>query len=101
MAEGEEGGGALGSYYGSRALRRLVLASKDDAAARRFVDALWVGALKGRCVALHKTHAAKVLAAVVHGGSSVAAKGTRAELKKAVGKVDEWAATFVQEKAKK
>lgn len=89
--------GVLGSYYGSRALRRLVLASQEkQGAATRFVDSLWKEVLQGKCVELHTTHAAKVLAAVVHSGSSTAKKGIVKELKSKVKNVEQWANDFVK-----
>jgi pumilio family protein 6 len=108
QGEGRAGGGAhvLESYWGSRALRRLVLASADGGpageAAARFVAALWSGALKGRCAEFVGTHAAKVLAAVVLGGSAAAKKGAAAELKKCLPKgqtLDGWAQGLLQAKA--
>lgn len=96
-----EDGGLLGSYFGSRAVRRLVLGAADDGAAgkaaARFVEQLWSKALKGRCKALRETHAAKVLAAVLHSGCTAAVKGATAELKKAGTKDPQaWANKFLQ-----
>jgi len=92
----------LESYFGSRALRRVVLASAEDGAsgkaAGRFVDALWKEALKGKCVYFHNTHAAKVVAATLACGRPAVASGAKAELKKAVKDVEGWAKTFVHTK---
>jgi hypothetical protein len=100
--------GLLGSYFGSRALRRIALASslansnqgEGSAAsgqeiAARFVEALWREVMQGRCASLRDTHAAKVIAACVHGGSALATKGIRAELKQAKVDVDLWCEKFV------
>jgi hypothetical protein len=87
----------LEDFFGSRALRRLAVGTaapgREGAAAARAVDALWAGALRGRCAELAGTHAAKILAAVALSGDSAAAKGVAAELKGAVpgGDVAAWA----------
>ena len=92
-----EDGGLLGSYWGSRAVRRLILASSAEGeCASRFVEKLWSDALKGKCKELKDSHGAKVLAAVVHSGCAGAAKGAVAELKKAgEKKPTEWANKFL------
>jgi hypothetical protein len=99
-AEGEEP--LLSSYFGSRALRRLALASAEPGAAgeaaARCVEKVWKAALKGRCAELAGSHAAKVLAAVLECGSSVAKGEAKKELAKAMpgGKLKTWAAQFSQ-----
>lgn len=100
--EGEEGGSAaaaepvLSHFFGSRALRRLLLASGDGGAAgtaaAAFAAKLWRGALAGQCAQWVDTHAAKVLAALLHCGDAGVAKAARAELAPLVpGGLDEWA----------
>ena len=96
-----ENGGLLGSYFGSRAVRRLVLGAADEGAsgkiAKRFVEQLWSKALKGECKTLQEGHAAKVLAAVLHSKCPVAVKAATAELKKAGTKdPSAWADKFLQ-----
>lgn len=100
-AGGQEAGEeepALSHFFGSRALRRLVLASTCDdapaaAAAAEFVGKLWRGVLRGRCAPWVHTHAAKVLAALPKCGEpSVRAEAAK-ELAAAVpGSLDDWAA---------
>lgn len=97
----EEDSGVLGSYFGSRVVRRLVLSSTEEGPAgkiaARFTRALWEKALKGKCKTLHTSHAAKVLAAVVHSGVAKVVKEATAELKKAGEKdVSAWALSFLQ-----
>ncbi|KAL4527235.1 hypothetical protein Ndes2437A_g02409 [Nannochloris sp. 'desiccata'] len=74
----EENSGVLGSYFGSRVVRRLVLSSTEEGLAgkiaQRFTQALWEKALKGKCKKLRVSHAAKVLAAVVHSGMKLAVR---------------------------
>ena len=54
----------LEDYYSSRAVRSLVLLSRQPGPAGetacRFVAGLWAGALKGRCTLWVGTHGAKV-----------------------------------------
>lgn len=97
----EENSGVLGSYFGSRVVRRLVLSSTEEGLAgkiaQRFTQALWEKALKGKCKKLRVSHAAKVLAAVVHSGVAKVVKEATAELKKAGEKdVTAWALSFLQ-----
>jgi pumilio family protein 6 len=97
----EENEGVLGSYFGSRVVRRLILSSSEDGPAgkiaQRFTQELWNKALKGKCKQLHESHAAKVLAAVVHCGVAKVVKEATAELKKAgVKDVQGWATTFLK-----
>ena len=69
--EGEDTGTEsvlLCSYFGSRAVRRVVLAGAVEPAAQRFTEKLWNRVLKGRCKELYESHGAKVIAAVVHSG---------------------------------
>lgn len=81
----EEGEPLLESYFGSRAVQRIVQASEEEGpagdAAGRFVDLLWSKALKGRCAALHGTHAGRVVQAVAECGRPAAAAGAKKELK--------------------
>lgn len=89
----------LQNFFGSRALRRLVLASKDEGragnAAQRFVKLLWDRALKGRCAELHASHAAKILGAVVLSACPAVSNVAVLELKKCgVADVPAWADTF-------
>ncbi len=91
-----EDGGLLGSYFGSRAVRRLVLSADEGGAARRFTEKLWAQALKGKAKTVKDSHAAKVLAAVVAAGGA-AGKAAAAELKKAgVKDVQAWSNKFLQ-----
>jgi pumilio family protein 6 len=97
----EENSGLLGSYFGSRVVRRLILSSSEEGEtgkiAQRFTQALWDKALKGKCKQLHESHAAKVLAAVVHSGVAKVVKEASAELKKAgVKDAQAWANKFLQ-----
>lgn len=86
----------LTHFYASRALRRLVLCGGDSAGA--FSTLLWERVLRGNCSKLSKSHAAKVVAAVVVvAGGEIAAEtrtGIESELKKCVagGDVKAWAA---------
>ncbi len=100
--EEEEGGQqqqepVLPHFFGSRALRRLVLASNDGGAAGEAVAAfagkLWRGALAGSCKQWVDTHAAKVLAAVLHCGDAATKQAAAKELKPLVKgcSLDEWA----------
>ena len=86
----------LTHFFGSRALRRLVLASCADdasgASAAAFVGKMWVGVLEGRCQHWIDTHAAKVLAALLECGDAhvrVAAAQEMAALMP--GTVNQWA----------
>lgn len=109
--EGEEP--LLVHYFGSRALRRLVLSSAAPAAgagaeqgadagaaealATRCVEALWAeGGLRGSCKRWVGGHAAKVLAALVKCGSESVRREAAKELAPLVApqKVDEWAERF-------
>ena len=58
------GESALDHFYASRALRRLVLAGREEGpggeAARAFTTCFWRDALKGRCKLLLCKHSAKV-----------------------------------------
>jgi pumilio family protein 6 len=105
-ADGEGGGEeaqepVLTHFFGSRALRRLLLASgADDASGRlaaAFAGKLWLRVLKGRCKELVGTHAAKVLAALLQCGAADVKKQAAKELQAAVpGSLDEWAAGLTQ-----
>ncbi|KFM22722.1 Pumilio-like protein 24 [Auxenochlorella protothecoides] len=92
----------LESWHGSRALRRLALQGSEarggeESAPRRFVAALWRGALRGRCAEWASTHAAKVLAAVYAGAGPEDRAEIEAELGGVVekGDVGAWAARFL------
>lgn len=89
----------LESFFGSRALRRLVQrAAEPDAypAVPRFLAALWRGALQGRCGDWFDSHAAKVLAAVLEHAASETRPEIEAELRERVpdGDVPAWARQF-------
>jgi hypothetical protein len=82
VADAADGAGddpALSNFHATRALKRLALAHPPAA------DALWKSALAGKAATLINGHAAKVVAAVVKGGSDGTRKAAAAELKKAVG----------------
>lgn len=86
----------LSHFFGSRALRRLVLASGESgasgAAATAFTSKLWSGALQGMCKTWVNTHAAKVLAAVVQHGDAATKRAAVNELQPLVkGSLEEWA----------
>lgn len=78
-------GEVLESYFGSRAIRRIVLASNGTTTcgAHRFTERLYDEVIKGKAAKLKKTHAGKIIAALVVCGCGAVAKGVRAELKKA------------------
>jgi pumilio family protein 6 len=89
----------LSNFFGSRALRRLVLASGDGgpsgAAAAAFTQKLWSGALQGRCTQWVDSHAAKVLAALLQCGDAAVKKEAAAELRplvKGSSSLEEWSA---------
>ena len=73
----------LEDYFGSRAIRRIVLASKESAVAQRFTMQLYKKVVKGKAATLKETHAAKIVAGLVICGCDSVAKAVRAELKKA------------------
>jgi pumilio family protein 6 len=90
----------LTHYFGSRALRRLVLAASSEgaegAAARAFAEQLWQQALQGQCKQLVGGHAEKVLAGLLHCGVQSVEQAAAAELKPLVGgDVQQWAAKFL------
>lgn len=87
----------LSHYFGSRALRRLVLAAGEGgAAAAACTRKLWSGALQGRCKDWVDTHAAKVLAALMHCGDAATQAAVAKELKPLVqGSLEEWAARLI------
>ena len=106
--EEQEGGQpaepVLSHFFGSRALRRLVLASNDGgaagAAAGAFAGKLWRGALAGRCKQWVDTHAAKVLAALLHCGDAATKQAAAKELAPLVqGSLDEWADSLTAKRA--
>eukprot|EP00878_Enallax_costatus_P018010 GHUV01018936.1.p1 GENE.GHUV01018936.1~~GHUV01018936.1.p1 ORF type:complete len:698 (+),score=293.25 GHUV01018936.1:365-2458(+) len=89
----------LTHYFGSRHLRRLLLAGSSQGAdgegARAFAQQLWAGALKGQCKQLVGTHAEKVLGAVLLCGVPAVVQEARAELQELVGPdAMAWAAKF-------
>ena len=103
--EGEKPTHALTDFYASRALKHFALLAVDDGpapapgvdAARAGVRALWTDALSGRAAGLVKGHAAKVVAAVwvglkADGNADSELAAAKAELGKAVGDVEAWAA---------
>lgn len=106
--EAEEGGQqqqepVLPHFFGSRALRRLVLASNDGGAAGEaaaaFAGKLWQGAVAGSCKQWVDTHAAKVLAALLHCGDAATKQAAAKELKPLVkGSLDEWADRLTSKK---
>ena len=79
----------LVSYFGSRALRRLVLASCEEGeggeGAKAFVELMWKKGLQGQCSSWVGTHADKVLAALVHCGVGEVAAAAAEELGPLVG----------------
>ncbi|PRW61613.1 pumilio-like protein 24 [Chlorella sorokiniana] len=94
----------LSHFFGSRALRRLVLASSDGGAAGEaaaaFAGKLWRGALAGQCKQWVDTHAAKVIAAVLHCGDAATKQAAAKELKPLVKgcSLDEWADRLTSKK---
>ena len=102
-SSGEAAGAAeplLTHYYGSRALRRLLLAAGSDgdegAAARAFAEQLWQQVLQGQCRALVGGHAEKVVAALLHCSVGAVEQAVAAELEPLVGgDVQQWAAKFL------
>jgi pumilio family protein 6 len=90
----------LTHYFGSRALRRLVLAAsskgEEGAAARAFAEQLWHQALQGQCKHLVGGHAEKVLAGLLHCSVPSVEQAAAAELKPLVGgAVQQWAGKFL------
>jgi pumilio family protein 6 len=88
----------LSHFFGSRALRRLVLASSAEdasgAAAAAFCSKLWHGALQGHCGEWVGTHAAKVVAALLQCGDEEVKAAVATELKPLAlpgGSLEEWA----------
>ncbi|KAI3432645.1 hypothetical protein D9Q98_004191 [Chlorella vulgaris] len=88
----------LSHFFGSRALRRLVLASSAEdasgAAAAAFCSKLWHGALLGHCGEWVGTHAAKVVAALLQCGDEEVKAAVATELKPLAlpgGSLEEWA----------
>jgi hypothetical protein len=70
-------------YFASRAIRRIIMASKGgNKSAERFAKLLWTNGVKGKCKTLKDTHAAKIVAALVESGCPSIAKAATAELKK-------------------
>lgn len=91
----------LVNYFGSRALRRLVLASNEAGhggeGARSFVHSLWNKCLKGKCAEWFGTHADKVLASLVHCGVATVCDEAKQELQPllANGDVGAWSDKFL------
>lgn len=98
----------LSSYFGSRALRRALLALPPHSSSTsqalplsaRFVNKLWEDVVQGHLKQLINTHAAKVLAAILH---SPATSGTiqrefkeEARRSKAVKNFKEWESSFLK-----
>ena len=92
----------LTDYYASRSLRRIILTSsaQDGKMASKFSNLLWRKILKGKAKELKDTHAAKVVAALLHSGCEEPAKSIKKELKESVDNVDEWAQQFLKQKQK-
>ncbi len=92
----------LESYFGSRAIRRVVLASSGStgSGATRFTERLYDEIVKGKAAKLKTTHAGKIIAALVVCGCGGVVKGIRAELKKAGDKDGglAWAKALVSKK---
>lgn len=95
--EKKEKKNVLEDYFGSRALRRLVLASNDDATAKGLVEKLWKGALTGKCKEVYEGHGAKVVAALVCCGSEKVKKEVKKEMVCVVKDVEAWAVQFVKQ----
>lgn len=93
--EGQEEHVAV-NFFCSRALRKLAQSAGDGSVAQRCVDLLWEKALQGRCKEWFGTHAEKILAGVLQGGSAGVKAAATKELKKVVpkGDVDGWVAKF-------
>jgi pumilio family protein 6 len=90
----------LTHYFGSRALRRLLLAAGGEGpegdAARAFAEQLWQQALQGQCKHLVGGHAEKVLAALLHCSVGSVEQAAAAELQGLVGgDVQLWSAKFL------
>lgn len=87
----------LTDYYTSRSLRRIILNSNtaDGDTAQEFTLKLWKTVLKGKAKSLKDSHAAKIIAALVHSGCNEAKSGVEKELKKSVPDVDVWADKFI------
>lgn len=93
----------LQDYFGSRALKRLVLSAGQSTTETncKFVDALWSRVLKGRCAELRETHAAKIVAALCC-VSGKTGKSCLAELRLAgVADPQEWASTLLLPQSKR
>eukprot|EP00889_Picochlorum_renovo_P001191 jgi/Picre1/28221/NNA_003627.t1 len=73
----------LTDYYGSRALRRIILASneKNGDSAKRFTELLWKNHMQGTCKKLKDSHAAKIVAAFIHCGCPDIASKAKKEIK--------------------
>ena len=73
----------LTDYYGSRALRRIILASneKHGDSAKRFTRLLWKNHVQGTCNKLKDSHAAKIVAAFIHCGCPDIAAKAKKEIK--------------------
>lgn len=76
-------GKALTDYFGSRALRRIIIASQgaNEESAKRFTTLLWKKALKGKCSELKESHAAKIVAALIQCGCPDIVTAVKKELK--------------------
>jgi pumilio family protein 6 len=90
----------LTHYFGSRSLRRLLLAGAGEgpegAAARSFAEQLWQQVLQGQCKHLVGGHAEKVLAALLHCSVGSVEQAAAAELQGLVGgDVQQWSAKFL------
>lgn len=91
----------LTHYYGSRALRRLLLpagsSGAEGAAARAFAERLWCEVLQGQCASLVGGHAEKVLAGLLHCDVQPVVQAASSELQPLLKGVDaqKWAAKFL------
>lgn len=96
----EAASSSLTDYYASRSLRRIILTSSatDGNIAAKFSHLLWSKTLKGKSKELMETHAAKIVAALLHSGCEEPANCIRKELKDT--NVDEWAEGFIKQKQK-
>lgn len=92
----------LTDYFGSRALRRIIIASQnpDEESAKKFTRLLWQKVLKGRCNELKDSHAAKIVAALIQCGCPEIVTVVKKELK-GVKNPTTWAEKFAGKVNKK
>ena len=101
MVHSGESEHVLLSYFSSRAIRRLVIASSETKqssnALTGFPQLLWQAAFQGKCQQWLGTHAEKVLAALATCQDRKVTAALDAELRPLLSKsVKQWAAEFVQ-----